>query len=386
MDYITCETLIDGTGTSPQHGKAVIVEQGRVTEVVDQATTPPPAGARVINLDGMTVMPGMIDCHEHLCLDVGDEAAQCAQPYARLVIISTHNAKAILESGITTIRDCGEKDFLDVEIKKAIDEGMIPGPRLVISGQPIIRTGGHAHFLGRETDGVDDMRKAVREQVKRGVDFIKIMVSGGMSTLGSVPDGQEFSDEEIRACMDEAHRAGLPVCAHIHGGPGLKVAVDAGVDTVEHGALLKEEDVEYLAKHDVWLVSTDGVGQVAAQLPDAPEHYKRKSKAGQKHRLKVRQWAKSHGVKVAVGTDTNHARMDMEMQALIDAGWTPMEALQALTLRGAELLGMEADLGTVESGKYADLIALESNPLENPTALNSVQFVMKNGTIYRHDA
>src|SRR3712207_5822356 len=151
-------------------------------------------------------MPGMIDCHEHLCLDVGDEAAQCAQPYARLVVISVHNAKSILLSGITTIRDCGEKDFLDVEIKRAIEERMIEGPRIVISGQPIIRTGGHAHFLGRETDGVADMRKAVREQVKQGVDFIKIMVSGGMSTLGSLPDGQEFSREEIEACIEEADR------------------------------------------------------------------------------------------------------------------------------------------------------------------------------------
>jgi imidazolonepropionase-like amidohydrolase len=372
MDYVVCGTLIDATGTPPQTGKALLIEHGRITEIVDRGSVPAPAGANVIDLDGLTVMPGMIDCHEHLCLDVGDEAAQCAQPYARLVVISVHNAKAILEQGITTIRDCGEKDFLDVEIKRAIEEGMIPGPRLIISGQPIIRTGGHAHFLGRETDGVADMRKAVREQVKRGVDFIKIMVSGGMSTLGSVPDGQEFSDEEIAACMDEAHRAGRPVCAHIHGGPGLKVAVDAGVDTVEHGALLKEDEVKYLAEHDVWLVSTDGVGQVAADLPDAPEHYRRKAQAGKAHRRAVREWGRAYGVKVAVGTDTNHARMDMEMQAL--------------TCRGAELLGMEDSLGTLTKGKLADVIAVDGDPLSDPAALRNVRFVMKEGVVHRHDA
>jgi imidazolonepropionase-like amidohydrolase len=212
------------------------------------------------------------------------------------------------------------------------------------------------------------------------------MVSGGMSTLGSLPDGQEFSNEEIEACMDEAHRAGRPVCAHIHGGPGLKVAVDAGVDTVEHGALLKEDEVEYLAKHDVWLVSTDGVGQVAAELADAPEHYKCKAKAGQEHRLNVRRWAKSYGVKVAVGTDTNHARMDMEMQALVDAGWAPMEAIQALTLRGAELLGMQDEIGTLAEGKFADIIAVQGDPLGDPSVLGSVRFVMKSGVVYRQDA
>lgn len=386
MEYIVCGLLIDGSGNDPQTGKALIVKDGRIADVVDRNAVPPPEGARTIDLDGLTVMPGMIDCHEHLCLDVGDEAAQCVQPYARLVVISVHNAKAILQKGVTTIRDCGEKDFLDVEIKRAIEEGMIEGPRLIISGQPIIRTGGHAHFLGRETDGVSDMRKAVREQVKQGVDFIKIMVSGGMSTLGSRPDGQEFSREEIEACMDEAHRAGRPVCAHIHGGPGLKVAVDAGVDTVEHGALLNEDDVEYLAKHDVWLVSTEGVGQVAANLPDTPEHYKRKAKAGHAHTLQVRRWAKSYGVKVAVGTDTNHARMDMEMQALLDAGWTPLEAIQALTLRGAELLGKQDELGTLAAGKYADVIAVQGNPLDDAAALGNVQFVMKNGVVFRHDA
>lgn len=381
MKYVVCGQLFDAQGGNVEAGKALIVDRDRIEAIVDRAATPPPEGAEVIDLGDKTVMPGMIDCHEHLCLDVGDEAAQCAEPYAWLVVKAVANAKLILESGITTVRDCGEKDFLDVQVKRAIDAGLVPGPRLVISGQPIIRTGGHAHFLGRETDGVADMRKAVREQIKHGVEFIKIMVSGGMSTLGSKPDSQEFSIEEIHACVDEAHRAGLPVCAHLHGGPGLKVAMEAGVDTVEHGALFTEEDVRLVAERGTWLVSTDGVGQVAAELPDAPEHYRRKARAGRTHRLQVRRWAKQYGARVALGTDTNHARMDTEVEALIDGGWSPVEALQALTVRGAELLGRDGELGTLTAGKRADVIALNGDPLRDPSALRRVSFVMKGGEV-----
>lgn len=381
MKYILCGRLIDATGAAPAHGKVLAIEGQRIVSVLDRQGFQPEPGAEVVDLSGYTVMPGMIDCHEHLILDVGDEAAQSSQPDAWLTITAVNNARKILHAGITTMRDVGEKNFIDVEMKKAIDRGLIPGPRLLISGQPIIRTGGHAHFLGRETDGVGDMRKAVREQLKQGVDWIKIMVSGGMSTRGSRPDSQEFSTEEILACIDEAHRAGRPVVAHIHGGPGIKVAVEAGVDSVEHGIMATEADIKLLAERGTWLVITHGVGEAAWEDPATPAFYKEKIGRVLEYSAKVRRWAHDYGVKVAVGCDTNHCRLDMEMGALLDSGWQPMAALQALTIRGAELCRLEQDLGTLEAGKIADVIALEGDPLEDRRALLRVKFVMKAGKV-----
>lgn len=381
MKYIICGKLIDGTGAAPAADQVVVVDGERIVRVLDRSAFQPAPSDEVIDLSAYTVIPGMIDCHEHLILDMGDEAAQCNQPDAWLTITAVENARKILHAGITTMRDVGEKNFIDVEMKRAINTGLIPGPRLLISGQPIIRTGGHAHFLGRETDGVSDMRRAVREQLKQGVDLIKIMVSGGMSTKGSRPDSQEFSTEEILACIDEAHRAGRTVCAHIHGGPGLRVAVEAGVDTVEHGVMLTKEDVKLMAERGTWLVITHGVGLAAASDPATPPFYREKIMRVLEGSLAVRRWAKEYGVKVAVGNDTNHCRMDMEMNALLEAGWSPMEALQALTLRGAELCGLAQDLGTLEPGKLADMVALEGDPLVDPSALRQVRFVMKEGNV-----
>jgi imidazolonepropionase-like amidohydrolase len=381
VEYILCGTLIDATGAAATTNKVLVIDGERIVDILDRAEFDPGDNATIIDLSQYTVMPGMFDCHEHLTLDVGDEAAQCAEPDAWLTIVAVQNARKILEAGITTMRDVGEKNFIDVEMKRAIESGMVSGPRLLISGHPIIRTGGHAHFLGRETDGVGDMRRAVREQVKQGVDLIKIMVSGGMSTKGSRPDSQEFSTEEILACFDEAHRAGLPVAAHIHGGPGLRVAVEGGVDTVEHGIMMTEEDVQLLAEKGTWLVSTYGVGEAAATDPATPSFYRDKINRVLEHGQQVGRWLKQYNVKVAVGCDTNHGRMDMEMRALLRAGWSPMEALQALTIRGAELCGLQEDLGTLEKGKIADVIAVEGDVLEDPEVLNNVRFVMKAGKV-----
>jgi imidazolonepropionase-like amidohydrolase len=379
--YIKCGTLIDATGAQPMPNKTLVVEQDRITAIVDSADPIPDEDVEIIDLGRYTVMPGMIDCHEHLSLDVGDEAAQCSQPLPYLTMVAVANARKILQAGITTMRDVGEKGFIDVEIKRGIEAGLIQGPRLLTSGHPIIRTGGHAHFIGRETDGVGDMRKAVREQLKQGVDLIKIMVSGGMSTKGSLPDSQEFSDEEIQACIEEARRNGRKVAAHLHGGPGLKVAVAAGVHTVEHGKLFTEEDVKTVANSDTWLITTVGVGEVAANDPSAPAFYREKAARASANGLKVRKWAKEYGAKVAVGNDTNHCCMDTEARALIEAGWSPMEALQALTIRGAEVCGLEDKVGTLEVGKLADIIAVDGDPLADIAALRAVSFVMKAGKV-----
>ena len=377
--YILCGTLIDSTGAEPMKNKAIAVEGDRIKAIISPADVP--AGAEVIDLSKRTVMPGLFDCHEHLIVDTGDEAAQCAEPQAYLAMKAVWNAKAILKAGITTMRDVGERYFIDVEARRCIEEGRIQGPRLLISGHPLIRTGGHAHFLGRETDGVADMRKAVREQLKQGVDMIKIMASGGMSTKGSLPAAQEFSDEEIFACVDEARRNGSRVVAHLHGGPALKTCVEAGVHSVEHGILYTEDDVKLLAGSPTWLVFTVGVGIAAMESPEVPQHFKKKAADAQANGAKVQKWAKKYGVKVAVGTDTYHGRMDVEAKALVEAGWTPMEALQVCTIKGAELCGLADKTGTIEAGKWADIIALDGDPLANMDALRNVTFVMKAGKV-----
>ncbi|WP_293800115.1 amidohydrolase family protein [uncultured Bosea sp.] len=377
--YIVCGSLVDATGSAPQKGKAIVVEGDKIKAIINASDVP--AGSERVDLSDRTVLPGLIDCHEHLIVDPGDEAAQCAEPLPYLAMKAVWNAREILKAGITTMRDVGEKYFIDVEAKRCIDAGLIQGPRLLISGHPLIRTGGHAHFLGRETDGVSDMRKAVREQLKQGVDLIKIMASGGMSTKGSLPDSQEFSDDEIRACIDEARRNGRTVAAHLHGGPALKVCIEAGVHSVEHGILYTEDDVKLVAGSPTWLVFTTGVGMVAMESPDAPAYYKAKANAAHANGLKVRKWAKQHGVKVAVGTDTNHGRMDTEAVALLEAGWSPMEAIQACTIKGAELCGLAAKTGSLEAGKWADIIAVDGDPLSNMSNLRNVTFVMKAGKI-----
>jgi imidazolonepropionase-like amidohydrolase len=378
--YILCGTLIDCAGAEPLKNKAIVIEADKIKAIIN-ANEVPSAGAEVIDLSDRTVLPGLIDSHEHLIVDPGDEAAQCAETIPYLAMKAMWNAKAILKAGVTTMRDVGERYFIDVDAKRCIEAGLIQGPRLLISGHPIIRTGGHAHFLGREADGVGDMRKAVREQLKQGVDLIKIMASGGMSTKGSLPDSQEFSDEEIIACVDEARRNGRKVVAHLHGGPALKVCIDAGVHSVEHGILYTEEDVKLVANSPTWLVFTSGVGMVAMESPDAPAHFKAKASAAHANGLRVRKWAKQYGVKVAVGTDTNHGRMDTEAKALMEAGWTAMEALQACTIKGAEVCGLSDKTGTIEAGKWADVIAVDGDPLSDMGTLRNVTFVMKAGKV-----
>lgn len=373
---IKAGTLIDGTGADPVSDVVITVEDDRII-----AITPAAEVTERVDLDfgAFTLIPGMIDCHDHLDLDVGDEEAQSKEPASYMVMKAVGNARAILEAGITTLRYLGAPKNVDIEMRRAISAGEIMGPRLNIAGEPIMRTGGHAHFLGREADGVDDVRKAVREQLKKGADVIKIMVSGGMSTSGSSPMMQEFTDEEIAAAIDEAHRAGRTIAAHAHGGPGVTVAVRNGIDTIEHGALLTEEQVSMIAQSETILVSTEAVARAVAELPGMPDHYRDKIAGSIAATATMLAWAHKAGATVAVGCDTAHARMDVEMSALVDAGWSPVEAIRSLTLNGAKVLRRDHDLGSIEPGKIADLVVLQGDPLSDPAALRNVHRVMQAG-------
>lgn len=368
-------TLIDGTGSEPRHDVIVAVEEGRILEVSDATEI------KGFDLDygDLTVIPGMVDCHDHLDLNVGDEEAQSKEPVPYMAMKSVANARAVLLAGITSLRSLGSPHSVDLELRRAVESGEVPGPRIFAAGEPIMRTGGHAHFLGREADGVQDVRRAVREQLKKGVDVIKIMASGGMSTAGSSPVVQELTDEEIGAAIDEAHRAGKPIAAHAHGGPGVTSAVRQGIDTIEHGVLLTEDQIRLIAESETVLVSTEAVAQAVASQPDIPDHYLAKIRSSLAASNRMLRWAYEADVTVAVGCDTAHARMDIEMAALVNAGWSPVEAIRSMTLNGAKVIGRESELGSIEAGKIADLVVLGSDPRTDPAAVRDVQRVMKDG-------
>jgi imidazolonepropionase-like amidohydrolase len=369
-------TLIDGTGADPVRDVIITVEDDRIIAITPAAEVSEPFD---LDFGGFTIIPGMIDCHDHLDLNVGDEEAQSKEAVSYMAMKAVANARIVLEAGITTLRYLGAPKGVDIEMRRAISAGEIPGPRLYVAGEPIMRTGGHAHFLGREADGVDDVRKAVREQLKKGADVIKIMASGGMSTSGSSPVMQEFTDDEIAAAIDEAHRADRPIAAHAHGGPGATIAVRNGIDTIEHGVLLTEEQVTLIAQSDTILVSTEAVARAVAELPGMPDHYRDKIAGSISASATMLAWAHDAGATVAVGCDTAHARMDIEMSALVDAGWSPIEAIRSLTLNGAKVLRRDHDLGSIEPGKIADLVVLEVDPLADAGALRHVHRVMQAG-------
>ena len=329
----------------------------------------------------MTMLPGIIDCHDHFCIDIGDEEAQGAEPAEYLAFVCAKNARNILRAGVTTVRSVGEKSLLGPMVRRAISEDIIQGPRVITSGRLIVRTGGHGWFLAHEADGPDGLRAAVREEVKRGVDLIKIMVSGGVSTSGSDVLAPELTDEEVYAVVDEAHRRGRKVAAHGHGGPGVAAAVRAGVDSIEHGIFLTQEDVDLMIEHGTYLVVTAGVFHEILHSPQVPAFMKAKLADAEAGFMRMLESTVGSGLKVALGTDENHGKVYYEMQILRRAGYTPMDALLAGTRNAADLCGLANDIGTLEPGKFADLIAVKGDPLADPGVLADVPFVMKGGKI-----
>jgi len=358
------------------------------------------SGDQVVDVSGKTVMPGFIDAHVHLLFNGEIDTYQgLQQSDTYLAIRAAQNARKSLEAGFTTLRDVGARSFIDVDVRNAINSGIIPGPRLLVSGHIISITGGHGSFIpSREADGPEECRKAVREQIKGGADWIKVAATGGVLTRGSDPGRAEFTEEELRAIVEEAHRANRKVAAHCHGAEGIKNAVRAGVDTIEHGTYADDEALELMLRNGTALVSTikssADLNSEQARSSGVPAQVLEKSAHAYKHQKEMFQRAHKKGVKIILGTDSGtplcyHGQNGEEFAYLVANGMTPMEAIKAGTGDAAEVLGIGKEVGTVEEGKMADIVVVDGDPLEDIAILGKVgriKMVIKGGHIvFRRD-
>lgn len=397
---IRADRLIIGDGTqilSP----VVLVAGERITAVGTAAQVTVPRDAQVIDLRGHTLLPGFIDAHTHLASidnDGGDLAALRETP-AHGAIYATINAAKTVRAGFTTVREAGSLGYVDVAVRDAIARGLIPGPRIHASGPALGTTGGHADvngwspFLqlpgtGAIVDGADEVRRQVRLNVKFGADQIKIVATGGVLSVGDAIGAPQMTQEELTAAVTEAARLGRKVMAHAHAGDGLLAAVRAGVASIDHGSLVNDEAIAEMKRRGTYLVPTliileEIVRDGAAK--GVPAYAVEKATAiAAERRVRLRAAFKA-GVLFALGTDATsdiHGRNGEEFKYMVDIlGATPMEAITIGTLNGARLLGVERDLGTVATGKLADLVAVAGNPLEDVTRLQKPAFVMKAGAV-----
>jgi imidazolonepropionase-like amidohydrolase len=379
---IRCGTLFDGTGAAPVRNAVITVQDGRITAVGTTA----PAGAEMLDLGDRFVMPGLIDCHSHASIvpGEGDQLGQLCRGPVPQALAATRNLRQDLAAGTTTMRIMGEEHFVDIDVREGIEAGVITGPRLLVAGRGLAANNGHGRALA-SYDGVDDVRRGARENLRRGANHVKIFVTGGVSSPGTTPTSSAYTREEIRAAVEEADRVGTYAAAHAHGGPGLRLAVQEGVGTVEHGALATDEDIALMIERRVWLICTFGI----FMHPNGIEGGDGKrpaimDKMRWTRRVVTENFPRhlASGIRFAVGTDAVHGCLPFELQTLVRFGVSPADALLAGTRWGAEACRVDAEVGTLEVGKRADLIAVDGDPLKDMAAMDHVSLVMKDGVTY----
>jgi imidazolonepropionase-like amidohydrolase len=392
--------LVDGRGGPPLTDAVVLVEGDRIRAVGSKLAVP--AGFEVVDLGTATILPGLIDCHTHITMgDPGDyyqkmfrrsaiDAAVAAPTFARKTLLA----------GFTTVRDLGSEEFVDVALRRAIDSGFIPGPRMQVATLTVGATGGHADRVGFSpylrfeefsgiADGVDEIRKLIRMEVKNGADVIKLMAGAGVISGEDSVGAPQYSQEEMNAVVEEAAMWGKKVAAHAHGAEAIKRAVRAGVASVEHGSLLDDEGIKLMKERGTYLVADiyndDFILSRYKEL-NYPEMMLEKERVvGRLQRENFARAVKA-GVKIAFGTDAGvypHGQNGRQFAYMVKGGLTPMQAIQSATSRAADLMGWSDRVGAIAPGMYADLVAVAGNPLEDITELERVRFVMKGGMILK---
>jgi imidazolonepropionase-like amidohydrolase len=405
--YILAGRLFDSTSDTVRQNVLITVEGDRIKSVAANTSMQPPQGATVIDLSHSTVLPGLIDCHTHLSsrADRYDPINRFKETPFDHAFFAVVNARKTLEAGFTSVRDVGSPPFLAVDLRNTINDGLIPGPRIVASGPGISITGGHGDLNNYSpqtrvsmfpdernfqiADDANQLRHVVRAQVKYGVDVIKILATGGVLSKGDNPGAPQFTFEELKAAADTAHMAGRKIAAHAHGAEGIKNAILAGIDSVEHASLIDDEGIRLAKEHGTYLVmdiyNDDYILNEAPKVGLPQENIDKEKMVGRLQRENFAKAVKA-GVKMAFGTDAGvypHGDNAKQFAYMVKFGMTPAQAIRAATSSAADLIGRANDVGTIEPGKFADIIAVSSDPLSNVEVLEQIDFVMKGGTIYK---
>ena len=399
---VRCGKLLDvRTGKLLPDQTVLFDDSGTITAVGSSPALP--AGVTAMDLSHSTCLPGLIDVHTHLTADPTDNGyAGLGISVPREAMKGAKNAARTLNAGFTTVRNVGAGNFTDVALRDEINEGGIPGPRMIVSGPPLGITGGHCdnnllpyefHFRdGGVADGPWAARAKVREVVKYGADVIKVCASGGVLSKGDLPGTPQYTLEELTAIAEEAHKLGRKVAAHAHGTQSIKDAINAGIDSIEHSSLIDDEGIALAKKHGTYLVfdtyNDDFILQEGAKAGMLPESIEKEKKVGRLQRENFRR-AFQAGVKMAYGTDAGvypHGENAKQLAKMAEWGMQPLDAIQAATVNAADLIGWKDKVGVLEAGHYADIIAVNGDPLADVKVLQSPVFVMKGGQVARNDA
>ncbi len=390
-------SVVDLDGGPAIRDAVVVIDGERISAIGPSGSTRVPSGAEVIRADGMWLLPGLMNMHQHFGFILpGKMQAELAnEKDTELALRVADNARGSLLAGVTTVRPPGDSRSAAIALKKAIDKGQAIGPRIYSAGEAVPITAGHG--AGEVTyDGPYELIKAVRERVAAGAVWIKIMISGGIATQSGAIGKATMTPEEMGAVIDAAHRFGRKVTAHSGSSQATTTAVELGIDCIEHGYMLDRETLMKMKEHGTWLVPTMVVTQPATQpffeKIGSPEWYlKRRDSVGKEH-WKMLQMAIEVGVNIALGTDQLPQEPNdgtiatvREAEYYVAAGMTPLQALRSGTIETAKLLDADSDIGSIEVGKYADILAVPSDPTANIKALRQIQFVMKGGEVYRND-
>ncbi len=400
VSYIHAGRMVDVLEGRVLEDQVITIDGDRITAISPLAATTLPADAPLIDLSEHTVLPGLIDLHDHLTGDHrfhGYSALAISVP--RETLYGVYNARLTLEAGFTTVRNVGASAYSDVALRDAIADGEIVGPRMRVSGPALGITGGHcdnnllpqeyADFAAGVADGPWAVRAKVRENVKYGVDLIKFCATGGVLSKGTSVGGQQYTLEEMQALVAEAHQHGRKVAAHAHGPEGIKAAILAGVDSIEHASLIDDEGIRLAREHGTYLVmdiyNDTFILEHGASVGMLPESLEKERQIGQLQRDNFKK-AFEAGVKMAFGSDGAvypHGDNGKQFAYMVQYGMNPMQAVQAATVHAADLIGWPEDVGAIAPGRYADIIAIRGDPLADVSLFEQVEFVMKSGTVYK---